>query len=132
MKVLILILSFFLSVVSGSKMDNFGQCESCYSTIAEYAGHSNPDNDPNYYPQAVLPAQSARFSGEESSVTPSVRSNSSGRRIQVLQKFPFRIIKAGKIIDRYHFLVFQIEVHQFQSGIHSTSRYIHSICRLLI
>ena len=132
MKALILILSFILSVLSDGKGAIAGESERHFASSVEASRKNKPDNNPNCYSQAILPVQSARFSGEDSSVAPIVRSTNAGRRTQVSQKFPFRIIKAGKIIDKSHFFIFQEELHQFQSGIRSTSRYIHSICHLLI
>lgn len=132
MKLVVLILSFFLSVFSGGRGDVSGQYEEGPSSVVETTGSDKSEGAPDYYTQAILPVQTARFSGDGSSVTPSVRSTNSGRRTQVSPKFPFRITKAGKTIDRRHFFIFQEELHQFQTGIHSTSRYIHSICHLLI
>ena len=131
MKILILILSFILSVFSDGKVAIAGENEKHFASGVEAARQNKPDNNPSCYSQAILPVQSARFSGESSGVAPMVRFTA-GRRTQVSQKFPFRIIKAGKIIDKSHFFIFQEELHQFQSGIRSTSRYIHSICHLLI
>lgn len=132
MKILILILSFILSVFSDGKGSIVGEGEKYIVSGVEAARENKPDNAPNCYSQAILPVQYARFSGEDSGVAPIVRSTNAGRRTHVSQKFPFRIIKAGKIIDKSHFFIFQEELLQFQSGIHSTSRYIHSICHLLI
>ena len=132
MKILILILSFILSVFSDGKEAVAGKSDKHFAPDIEAARQNQPDNNPNCYSQAILPVQSARFSGEDAGVAPMVRSTNAGRRTQVSQKFPFRIIKAGKIIDKSHFFIFQEELHQFQSGIRSTSRYIHSICHLLI
>ena len=131
MKLVVLILSFFLSVFGGRGAVS-GQYEEGPSSVVETTGPDKSEGAPDYFTQAILPAQTARFSGDGSSVNPSVRSTNSGRRTQVSPKFPFRIIKAGKTIDRRHFFIFQEELHQFQTGIHSTSRYIHSICHLLI
>ena len=132
MKVLILILSFFLSVFSGGKTVYAGQNGRHPASIVETASEDIPDRAPNSYSQAILPVQSARFSGEDSGVTSALRSTNSSRRTQVSQKSPFRIIKGGKVIDKHHFFIFRALLQQFQSGIHSTSRYIHSICHLLI
>ena len=81
---------------------------------------------------AILPTRTAGYAGENNSVTSSVRSTNSGRRAQPSDKDPFRIIKDGKTIDKNNFDTFRAELKQFPSGIHSTKRYIHSICQLLI
>ena len=80
----------------------------------------------------ILPSRTAGYTGENNSVTSSVRPTNSGRRIQPSGKTPFRVIKDGKVIDRHNFYTFQTDLKQFSSGIHSTSRYIHSLCQLLI
>ena len=133
MKQLLLILSFFLSCLFNdgrpSDVERYAEHTSAFVETSE----QNPsDSNPNYDAQALLPVQSARFSGENTSVTPSVRSTGSGRRTQVSHKYPFRIIKAGKVIDRNNFYIFLTELLQFQTGAHSTRRYIHTICCLLI
>ena len=98
-------------------------------------GSENQDaglRDFDWKSQGILPSHTAGFSGENNSVTSSVRSTNSGRRIQPSDKDPFRIIKDGKTIDKNNFDTFRAELKQFPSGIHSTKRYIHSICQLLI
>ncbi len=133
MKQLLLILSFFLSCLfSDGRISDAEQCAKFSSTIVETTKQNQSDSNPNYNAQAILPVQSARFSGENTNVTPSVRSTSSSRRMQVSQKYPFRIVKAGKVIDRNNFYIFLTELLQFQTGTHSTRRYIHTICCLLI
>ena len=82
--------------------------------------------------QGILPSRTAGYSGENTSITSSVRSTNSGRRIQPSDKDPFRIIKEGKTIDKNNFDTFRAGLKQFPSGIHSAKRYIHSICQLLI
>ena len=98
-------------------------------------GSENQDaglRDFDWKSQGILPSHTAGYSGENNSVTSSVRSTNSGRRIQPSDKDPFRIIKDGKTIDKNNFDTFRAELKQFPSGIHSTKRYIHSICQLLI
>lgn len=133
MKHFLIILSFFLSCLFGNgKVDTIDRCAKLSASVVETARQDRSDKSPNCYSQAILPVQTARFSTENTSVTPSVRSNSSGRRTQVSQKYPFRIVKAGKIIDRNNFYIYQSELRQFQTGIHSISRYIYTIRHLLI
>lgn len=101
------------------------------ATVAS-AEQDGSDRNPDYDAPALLPSQTARFSGEDTSIAHSFRTTNSGRRTQVSQKSPFRFVKAGKVIDRRNFYTFRTELHQFQTGVHSTSRYIHTICHLLI
>lgn len=94
-------------------------------------GSENQDTglqDFDWKSQVILPSRTAGYSGENNSV----RSTNSGRRIQPSNKDPFRIIKDGKTIDKNNFDTFRAELKQYPSGIHSTKRYIHSICQLLI
>ena len=133
MKQLLLILSFFLSCLfNDGRISSAEQCAKFSSTIVETTRQNQSDSNPNYNAQALLPAQSARFSGENTNVAPSVRSTNTSRRTQVSQKYPFRIVKAGKVIDRNNFYIFLTELTHFQTGPHSTRRYIHTICCLLI
>ena len=133
MKQLLLILPFFLSCLfNDGRISDAGQCAEYTSAIVETSEQNPSDSNPDYNAQALLPVQSARISGENTNVTPSIRSTSSGRRTQVSQKYPFRIVKAGKVIDRNSFYIFLTELLQFQTGSHSTRRYIHTICCLLI
>ena len=80
----------------------------------------------------ILPSRTAGYTGENNSVTSSVRYTNSGRRIQPSGKAPFRVVKDGKVIDRHNFYTFQTDLKQFSSGIHSSFRYIYSLCQLLI
>lgn len=129
MKILLLV----FNILSASL---FGGVDSEWKTLHEevivQAGTDSPDNRQDYRQTDLLPVNTARLSVEESSVTSYVRSSNSGRRIQPSTKFPFRIIKAGKVVDRTNYYTFRISILQFQSGIFSASRYIYVICRLLI
>lgn len=91
-------------------------------------GHDSTDFD---YP-CITFARTAGFTSEENTFQASVRTFKTGRRIQPSVKYSERIIKAGKVIDRRYFHAFQTKLLQFQSGTHSTQRYIHTICSLLI
>lgn len=139
MKQLLLILSFLISclfsggdVADSGQRGGVGKSAEIASAVVGTTAQDQAERNRDYNSQAILPSQEARVSGEKTSVSPTVRSNSSGRRTQVSQKHPFRIIKAGKVIDRNNFQIFQEELHQFQTGIHSISRYIYSIRHLLI
>ncbi len=134
MKLLLIIIGLILSC-------NFSDRSSVDEKVHDIAqatviGADNQDNDTRDYDSksfCLLPSRTAGYSGENNnSVTPSVRSTNSGRRVQSFGKAPFRVIKDGKVIDRYNFYTFQTELKQFSSGIHSTNRYIHSLCQLLI
>ena len=81
---------------------------------------------------AILPIRTVSYSGNGDSFAPSFRSTNSGRRVQPSYKSSFRVIKTGRVFDRNNFYTFQTDLKQFSSGIHSTNRYIHSLCQLLI
>mgnify|MGYP003296148166 CR=1 FL=1 len=133
MKMLFLIISFVLSCFLNSDAisakENY---ERCSSTLVETASQDDSNTESNLYSNAILPSCAARLFGENGGNTLNLRSNYSVRRVQVSQKFPFRIFKAGKIIDIQHFSVYQTMLHLFPSGIKTISRYIHIICQLLI
>ncbi|MBQ0124324.1 MAG: hypothetical protein KBS58_05770 [Bacteroidales bacterium] len=130
MKHLLLILAILLSwSLRDSDPAIIFQQDIVSSSTLEEEHQDQPES--NYSAPAILPVQTARFSGETSNFVPSARTSHSGHRSQVSQKFPFRVIKTGKIIDRSNLSFFLTELKQFPSGIHSISRYIHSICQLL-
>ena len=133
MKSFLIILGLILSCTFSdrSSFDEKGQGPAQDCVI----GSENQDaglRDFDWKSQGILPSHTAGFSGENNSVTSSVRSTNSGRRAQPSDKDPFRIIKDGKTIDKNNFDTFRAELKQFPSGLHSTKRYIHSICQLLI
>ena len=133
MKGIVLILSVFLSCLfsgGGQKYDAFE--ERGHEAVVKCAGNNTTEEKTDFNNPAILPARTASYSGDGNSFAPSVRSTNTGRRVQPSSKSTFRIIKAGKTFDRYIFHTFQTVILQFQSGIRSNSRYIHSICQLLI
>lgn len=128
----VLILSFVLSCFfSGGRVAANVAPNAGSSSIVK-TSEQQQDHSPDYNTLAILPAQSARVSGESQGFSPSARRVNSGRRTQVSLKFPFRVVKAGKVTDRNNYYDFQAELMQFQSGIHSVNRYIHTVCQLLI
>ena len=98
----------------------------------ESEGQDQDNNNPDCNTFGILPSRTSGCSGENNNVTPSVRSTNSGRRVQPSVKDPSRVIRDGKVIDRHNFHTFQTDLKRFPSGIHSTDRYIHSLCQLLI
>ena len=134
MKSLVLIFTILLSFIFGEGRtgDVCVRNHRAQDTITGCAERGARDTKADLSDQAILPARTASFSGDGSSFAPSLRSTSSGRRVQPSSKSGFRIIKAGRVFDRNNFYTFQTVILQFQSGIHSNSRYIHSICQLLI
>ena len=133
MNLYILIIAAFLSSLFCDRNAHFEGSQCSNVGIAIESKEQNRSNDnPDCKSFGILPARTAGYTGENDSVTSSVRSTNSGRRIQPFGKTPFRVIKDGKVIDRHNFYTFQTDLKQFSSGIHSTNRYIHSLCQLLI
>ena len=133
MKLILIIIGFILSCnFSGSMPVDEKVHENAQGVIV---GSDNQDTGSRDYESksfGILPARTACFSGENSSISPSFRSTNSGRRVHASGKAPFRVVKDGKVIDKHNFNTFQTDLKRFPSGIHSTNRYIHSLCRLLI
>ena len=134
MKSVVLIFTILLSFIlgEGRASDACDRNHRVPDTIAECAENGAADTNVDLSDLAILPARTVSFSGGGSSFAPSMRSTSSGRRVQPSSKSGFRIIKAGRVFDRNNFYTFQTDILQFQSGIRSNSRYIHSICQMLI
>lgn len=133
MKMFLFIISFILSCYFNSGSTSAQEHNEIFSTaIVETTDQDSSGTERGLYTNTLLPARAARLYGGNGGYTPTLRSNNSIRRIQVSQKHPFRIIKAGKIIDRQHFFAFQTTFYLFPSGIRIMSRYIHTICQLLI
>lgn len=133
MKSHVLILIMFLSCVFCGR--NVGDESVSYApecTVVESSRSESEDDGLDFKSVGILPARTAGYTGENNSLSTSVRSTNSGRRVQPSGKAPFRVIKEGKVIDRHNFHAFQTDLNQFPSGIHSSNRYIHSICQLLI
>ena len=134
MNLYILIIAAFLSSLFCDRNARFEGSQCGNVGIAIESKEQNQSNDnPDCKSFGILPSQTAGYTGENNSViSSSVRSTNSGRRIQPSGKAPFRVIKDGKVIDRHNFYTFQTDLKQFPSGIHSTNRYIYSLCQLLI
>ena len=133
MKGILLILSVFLSCLfSGNGLECGGIKNRSHETIVECTSHNTTEQKTDFNNPALLPVRTASYSGDGNSFAPSVRSTNSGRRVQPSTKSAFRVIKAGKVFDRNNLYAFRADILQFQTGIHSNSRYIYSICQLLI
>lgn len=134
MKSFVLILTALLSsIFGGDRASNACDRNIHYTdAVVQCSDKDASDKKADFNDVAILPIRTATFSGDGNSFSPSVRSTNSGRRIQPSNKSSFRIIKAGKVFDKNHFYTFQTVLFQFQSGMHSNSRYIYSICQLLI
>lgn len=134
MKHIILILSsvltFVLCGVADSMKNNVQHEFDRYSVSSVVV--QIRDNNSGVESLGLLPIQASNFSSTNGSIFQNIRSFNSGRRIQPSGKSSSRLVKSGKLKDRNTFYSFQTDLKQFCSGIHTTGRYIHSICCLLI
>ena len=134
MKSIALILTVLLSFIfgEGRTVNGCGRNLCNSDTIVQGSDKDATDKEADFNDVAILPVRTATLSGDGNSFAPSVRSTNSGRRVQPSTKSAFCVIKTGKVFDRNNFHAFRTVILQFQSGIRSNSRYIHSICQLLI
>lgn len=134
MKSFVLIVTVLLSFISGGDRASYasGRSVNCTDAAVRCSGDAAADNTADLNDSAILPVRTASYTGDSGSFAPSLRSASSSRRVQPSTKSSFRVIKAGKVFDRTNLYTFRAVILQFQCGIRSNSRYIYSICRLLI
>ncbi len=112
----------FGGVVNGASVDVFS---------ISAAEDNNQDCSDSYCFEYVLDGNAVSLS-EHSYSSSSVRSNKTGRRIHPFEKSLSRIQKSGKTMDGCAYYYFRILLHRFHTGTHSTQRYIHLICSLLL
>lgn len=134
MKSFVLIFTVLLSFLFGEdRTSNVCDRTAHYTdAVVQCSDKGAADNKADFNDVAILPVRTATVSGDGNSFAPSFRPTNSGRRVQPSTKSAFRVIKTGKVFDRNNLYAFQTVFLQFQSGIRSNSRYIHSICQLLI
>lgn len=134
MKSFVLIFTTLLSFIFGGNRAS-NECDINIhrsDSVVQCSDKDATDKKADVNDVAILPVRTSSYCGDGNDFSPSFRSNNSGRRIQPSTKSAFRVIKAGKIYDRNYFHTFQTILLQFQSGIRSNSRYIYSICQMLI
>lgn len=134
MKSLVLIFTTLLSFIFGGDRA-FDVCDrslDCTDAVVQCTDQDATDKKADFDDVAILPVRTVTFSGDGNGFAPLFRPTNSGRRVQPSTKSAFRVIKAGKVFDRNNFYTFRTVILQFQSGIRSNSRYIYSICQLLI
>ena len=133
-KSFILIFAVLLSSVFGGERSSDAGERSCRFTdaVVRCSEQDTTDEKSGLNDFAILPARTVSCSGDGNDFAPSFRSVNSLRRLQPSFKSAFCVIKDGKLIDRNNFYTFRTVLLRFQSGIRSNSRYIHSICQLLI
>lgn len=123
MKRALLILAFVLSFVFRGGDVSSDVRESGSPEIASFCATEG----------SFSPAESSNYSAENYSYSSSsFRSAGQGRRVTSSFRSSTRIIKEGKVIDRFNFSTFRELYDEFYSGIYSSVRYIYSIRHLLI
>lgn len=134
MRSIAIFISILLSFIFGEGRVSNAYDRNSHSTgaIVQCSDKEAMDWEVDFNDVALLPVRTASISGNGSSFAPSFRSTNSGKRVQPSHKSSFRVIKTGKVFDRNNFYTFRTVILQFQSGIRSNSRYIYSICQLLI
>lgn len=133
MKGFLLILSLFLSCLfSDGGQTRAAADGKAASAVFESSGQDSNENEADFSDLAILPARTASYSGDGNGFAPSLRSTNNGRRVLPSSRSSSRFIRDGKVFDRNNLDTFQTAILRFQSGINSHSRYIHSICQLLI
>lgn len=127
--ILSILLPLLLNCSSVSGREIINACEYVLNQSAD----SNDSRDFSDFDVPCLSyARTVGFSQEDNTNSSTVRSFKTGRRIQLQAKSNCRIVKDGRVIDSSNFYTYRTHLQQFQSGTHSTQRYIHIICQLLI
>lgn len=134
MKSIILIFTFLFSFIVGGGKDGDVCNGNIYHTdaVVQCTDNDATDKNADLNNAALLPVRTVNFSGNGSNYAPSVHSTRSGRRVHPSTKSAYHVIKDGKVLDINNFYTTRTFIIHFRSGIRSNSRYIHSICQLLI
>ncbi|MBP3202553.1 MAG: hypothetical protein J6M31_02975 [Bacteroidales bacterium] len=132
MKTLLFILSLLLSLFSGgkNKTEAVAASDDGVYCVAEA---SSPDTQADYSLNRELcisAAQGQTFAGDGGSNSVSIRTTNTGRRTSPQNRFTFRVIKGGKVIDNNRTHPFLTPVFVPLSGTPISERYLFSICRL--
>ena len=134
MNIFVTIFIALLSFIFDGDLSNY-VCDSGIrhnDTVVQCSDKDATDQKADFNDVAILPVRTASYSGDGNGFAPLFRSTNSGRRVQPNTKITSRFIKFGKVLDRTYFCTFQTVLLQFQSGMRSSSRYIYSICQLLL
>ena len=130
---LLLILSLLLSLFSGGKNRTEAVVASDEGAFCASEASSSDTREAGYSLNrdlCITAAQGQSFAGDGSSNSVSVRTTNTGRRTSPQNRFSFRIVKGGKVIDNNRTHPFLAPVFVPLSGTHISERYLFSICRL--
>lgn len=131
MKLYALILSFLLSLFSWGGHDAVdpeqaaGREDSLTASPVEQTTDFAQNRELCFFA-----AQGYSFSGGNGSPSVLVRVSPSGRRTTSQTKSPFRMVKAGKLIDNNHSYPFLTQSFACSSGLYISERYLFDLCRL--
>ena len=132
MKLVVLILSFLLSFLSGGRtevVNTSSQDNGRYSVSESQSTEKTADYTQNRE-LCITAAQGYTFAGGGNSNSVSIRVTQSGKRTSPQVRSTFRIIKGGKIIDNNHLHPFLAQSIVHQAGMYISDRYLFSICSL--
>ncbi len=132
MKLVVLILSFLLSFLSGGgteAVSTSSQNNGQYSVSKSQSPEKNVDYTQNRE-LCITAAQGYTFAGNGNSYSVSIRVTQSGKRTSPQVRSTVRIIKGGKIIDNNHSHPFLAQSIVHQAGMYISERYLFSICSL--
>lgn len=132
MKLVVLILSFLLSFLSGGRtevVNTSSQDNGRYSVSESQSTEKTADYTQNRE-LCITAAQGYTFEGGGNSNSVSIRVTQSGKRTSPQVRSTFRIIKGGKIIDNNHLHPFLAQSIVHQAGMYISDRYLFSICSL--
>ena len=132
MKFLTLILSLFLSLFSGGRVNSVSEEQldgNRYSVSERSSSEKTIDHSINR-DICITAAQGYSFTGNNSTNSVSVRTTNAGRRTSPQTKSTFRVIKSGKVVDNNNIHPFLTPSFITLSGIRTSERYLYSICRL--
>ena len=132
MKLVLFILSFLLSFLSGGRAEavdmstqNDDRCIVAESPATEKVVDYSQNRE-----TCITAVQGYSFAGGNNTNSVSFRITQSGKRTSPQVRSTFRIIKGGKIIDNNHLHPFLAQSIVHQAGMYISDRYLFSICSL--
>ena len=120
-KLILVILSLLLSLVSGGRQE---------AHLREAAADSSHEGVECCYAESCFAAKGQALVDGGTFSSMSLRNTNSGRRITPQPRSASRIVKGGKVIDYNRTHPFLAPFFVPLSGMHISERYLLSICRL--
>lgn len=134
MKLILLILSLLLSLLTGGKGERSAVSSGTERQYCREDASSNPSSRDYARERAccITAVQGYTFTGSENANSASLRTVQTGRRSSPQAKSSFRFVKSGKIIDNKNLHPCLVLSYQLMTGLVFSQRYLHIICRLRI